>query len=644
MTEQQALWQMVLDQPLSRMARRVYADWLEDRGDPRGEFIQVQCAADRLWSDDPRKAVLEARADELLWQHEADWLGPMRGHVRSWRFRRGLLEWVSVDAAAFLAHADAWSRDTGLLGVHLRHASDHLDALAACPAVGRLAGLYLGDNELTSDDLRVLLRSPHLRQLRRLYLQCNRLDQEAAGVLAACPSLTRLHDLNLGRNFIGDEGVQALVRSPHLRRLRRLNLMMAGLNLAGIESLAEWPGLAGVRSLLLGSNQVGPGGLARLARSPYWQRLRLLAFGMNDVTDQDMQTLADAPRAASLRSLDLSMNRRLGDAGVQALAASPHAGNLRELYLGYSTFGNAGLAALARPRGLRRLRRLSLAGGFVGDTTGVACLLRGPLLRRLRSLDLSCVPLDAAGLAALRRPTPRLHYLRLDLPAVEVSAWRRLVVSGALRSLTHLVAGSLPAGGLAALCAAGAVPRLTTLRLPGWKGSADEVRLLDQCGLLGQLRRLSLASPGEQTMAGSIAVLARSPRVAGLTLLDLSHAPLGDAGVQALTAGRHWGRLTRLDLSGCRLGQAAAEALARWRGLVGLRQLHLRSNRIAPAGAAALAASPHLSDLLCVDLDGADLTADARADLRRRLGGRVAFGWRTTPESIVFGAYQHDDT
>ena len=76
MREQRTLWQMVLDRPLSRTARRVYADWLEDHGDPRGEFIQVQCAADGLPGDHPRRHLLEARADELLRQHEAEWLGP----------------------------------------------------------------------------------------------------------------------------------------------------------------------------------------------------------------------------------------------------------------------------------------------------------------------------------------------------------------------------------------------------------------------------------------------------------------------------------------------------------------------------------------------------------------------------------------
>src|SRR4051812_30068990 len=62
------------------------------------------------------------------------------------------------------------------------------------------------------------------------------------------------------------------------------------------------------------------------------------------------------------------------------------------------------------------------------------------------------------------------------------------------------------------------------------------------------------------------------------------------------------------------------------------------------AGRGGGAASPYLSDLLCVVLDHSNLSEDDRAALRRRLGGRVAFDWRSTPETIVFGAFPHDDS
>ena len=34
----------VLDHPADDAPRLAYADWLDGQGDPRGEFIRVQCA------------------------------------------------------------------------------------------------------------------------------------------------------------------------------------------------------------------------------------------------------------------------------------------------------------------------------------------------------------------------------------------------------------------------------------------------------------------------------------------------------------------------------------------------------------------------------------------------------------------------
>src|SRR5574341_989219 len=47
--------------------RLVYADWLLDRGDPRGELIQIQCS--------PRRYALAERIHALLDEHGAAWTG-----------------------------------------------------------------------------------------------------------------------------------------------------------------------------------------------------------------------------------------------------------------------------------------------------------------------------------------------------------------------------------------------------------------------------------------------------------------------------------------------------------------------------------------------------------------------------------------
>ena len=53
--------------------RLAYADWLGRRGDPRGEFIRIQCALDKLASDDPREADLVEREVALWKEHGVEW-------------------------------------------------------------------------------------------------------------------------------------------------------------------------------------------------------------------------------------------------------------------------------------------------------------------------------------------------------------------------------------------------------------------------------------------------------------------------------------------------------------------------------------------------------------------------------------------
>jgi uncharacterized protein (TIGR02996 family) len=45
----------IRDDPEEDGLRLVFADWLEEQGDTRGEFIRVQCALAGMDGDDPRR-------------------------------------------------------------------------------------------------------------------------------------------------------------------------------------------------------------------------------------------------------------------------------------------------------------------------------------------------------------------------------------------------------------------------------------------------------------------------------------------------------------------------------------------------------------------------------------------------------------
>ncbi|HVH98151.1 MAG TPA: TIGR02996 domain-containing protein [Enhygromyxa sp.] len=77
----------ILANPQVDEHRRVYADWLSERGDPRGEFILLQ-----LMEHDRRATKLSReRARQLIRMHAKAWLGPL-DHVldrKSVVFERG---------------------------------------------------------------------------------------------------------------------------------------------------------------------------------------------------------------------------------------------------------------------------------------------------------------------------------------------------------------------------------------------------------------------------------------------------------------------------------------------------------------------------------------------------------------------------
>src|SRR5579884_4103642 len=111
MTRENAFLQAILENPADDTARLVYADWLEERGDPRGEFIRVQCelaqlspAGGPVSADDSRGVKLEDRVRELLGQHADEWLGPLPALVASIHgWRRGFIEGITINADVFLA-------------------------------------------------------------------------------------------------------------------------------------------------------------------------------------------------------------------------------------------------------------------------------------------------------------------------------------------------------------------------------------------------------------------------------------------------------------------------------------------------------------------------------------------------------------
>jgi uncharacterized protein (TIGR02996 family) len=457
MTPADALLRAILDKPDDDTPRLVYADWLEEQGDPRGDFIRVQVALSRLDEDAPEREQLQQRERALLEAHRDEWLGGVADLVTEPHFARGFVERASLGTRQFLTHAPKLFALTPLREVKLLRLSQTRDGaaeLADCPYLGRLRGLDFANSAVGDDRLATVLRSPHVaglttlrlagtgagdavmaalrgearRNVRVLDLASNYLGARLAALLAPgplaaleslgvsdngltaadvrrmarWPALATLRDLSLANNVIRVGGAERLAISPHLRRLTRLDLRNCAIGVRGTRALAGTAALAGLRALDMSGNACRVSGLRALIDSPHFPALTRLNLGGNGLGDEGVGALAEWERLSRLRALAL-WNNGIGDAGVTALAGSRHATNLRELDLTFNDVGDEAVRLLAESPYLEQLTSLNLSRNFRLTEHGLRALLESPCLPRLKFLRIDFVPVGEAFRAELQK-------------------------------------------------------------------------------------------------------------------------------------------------------------------------------------------------------------------------------------------------
>jgi uncharacterized protein (TIGR02996 family) len=401
----------VLDAPDEDAPRRVYADWLIERNDPQGEFIQVQCELAAIAGadsppgglDEDRRRALADRERDLLTLHEKEWTAEIRKIAEAWVFRRGFIESVTLKRISSLLDPDgALFAIAPIRGVRVSIGSiEEVRALAECPHLRRLRALHVpqarprarsgaGAPEwrpgLGDDLLEALASSRHVSGLEELTLTSGALQIHGARALARSSSLTGLTRLDLSRNRLDADGCRVLCDSPNLARLTSLALGNNALGPHGAMHLARSPHLAGLTSLRLDATRLGVTGTKQLASSPHLVRLLTLDLGSNELGADGARVLASWAHLAGLRELHLGANA-LGDAGVKLLTASPYFPRLRVLALPSSAIGSAGAMVLARCGRLDRLTDLDLDHNRIGEL-GAKFLAESPHLGELTSLSL----------------------------------------------------------------------------------------------------------------------------------------------------------------------------------------------------------------------------------------------------------------
>src|SRR5262245_3603199 len=192
MSDHAGFLRAIREEPDDDTPRLIYADWLEENGDPdRAEFIRTQIELEELPEENPLHRSQQSRVRQLLTRHRSAWLGPLEGQLEDWQFRRGFLASIKVRPRTLLTLCCELDERTP--GCHVKLHGGFGDRavqdLAECPNLGWLTGLQIESFHVRYDGIEALAHSPHLSRLTELNLRWCPL--ETRGVLALALSTHR---------------------------------------------------------------------------------------------------------------------------------------------------------------------------------------------------------------------------------------------------------------------------------------------------------------------------------------------------------------------------------------------------------------------------------------------------------------------
>ena len=586
--------------------RAVYADWLEQHGDPvRAQVIHLQCELARQERDDRRALELGWELDAVLAELGDRWRAalPVLEGIEWLALERGLCTRVrAADGDTLLAYADAIAAAAPVSHVELASldwaglddpAPAWLRVLRVSEPADRVHPLVRVVPELevasdTYDDIEWLERDAPLERLRvvdnrgaggalgaRLvgakwakdlvelalsttwidyntgYGEDPRLGEAGARALA---KLTRLQVLAVDRQHVG-AAIGGLFELPALRELSA-----RACDFTVLPSLATVTG-APLERLDLGHNAIRNAGATELARAPRLATLRRVVLDTCEIESHGLAEIARASWWGHLRHLDLARNP-LGPGAARVLADSPVPDQLCSLVLADVDFDDT--TPLATIPWLGRLAVLDLSDNALGD---LAAALRG--LDAIRVLSLARTGLARTGAAGLAK------------------LWAQLVA-------LDLSSNPLTDAGLERFASMREASKLQRLSLADCKLGDDGLELLTERGRAPRLRELELS--GNAMSGAAVAKLLASRFAENVETLNLSRSGLDASVLVDAIVPPH------------------------------LRTIRLFANKVPETTALALATSPTFQTVRVIELEGDwhAYSVPARAQLDARFGP----GWR----------------
>ncbi|MGH1347827.1 MAG: hypothetical protein ACRBN8_40105 [Nannocystales bacterium] len=243
MSDEPTLRQAVLDDPDAEAPRVDYAAWCDQQPDvatqARGEFIRLQIGLEKYTPGGTSRGDQRLRMFELSDRFANTWAQPLAPWVSKREFHRGFVEYVTLSAANFLAHAKDLFALAPIRHVDLTDVRNVNESLFASPWLATLRSLGMDAVGLHDIHMQLLGASPHAAQLGWLSAEDNHLTTNSYAALAASTTLPRLRFARFSGNTVDpveqlgmdgeevvavhmpDEGVALEQQHGHLEWLHR---------------------------------------------------------------------------------------------------------------------------------------------------------------------------------------------------------------------------------------------------------------------------------------------------------------------------------------------------------------------------------------------------------------------------------------
>jgi uncharacterized protein (TIGR02996 family) len=330
--EQEPFLAEIRDNPDDPAVYAVFADWLSEKGDPRGEFMSIQLQLEDSSLNKDARQELQKQEKVFLKEHERDLLGDLapflidqegkehlewhRGPLYSYQFARGFLDSVTVhyllpDFSKALCHSPLSSELK-------RFTIEHL------PTGDELAELPVYANEGWGYD-----DSPSLDGFRGCQFEClqhfevnteNYYGPEES-IMLPLRGMPRLRTLELTVDV--DTDTLFSMTLPFLR-----SISVDHLKKYPLDGLAKNHSLTQLEAISFFPHAVDPGdepyiqlsGLKAICRSKYLKALKRITLFSASFGDDGISEIIDSGLISRLTQLDLS-HGCVTDAGAERLAA-----------------------------------------------------------------------------------------------------------------------------------------------------------------------------------------------------------------------------------------------------------------------------------------------------------------------------------